>query len=152
MKKSSVFILLLSFILSIFIISFFGLQVRDEHMKRYFTKVEFINVEVIPDTDIKIIDIELNEDDGIGYFYITYGEYYHVVPEDATDSDGYEFVIISDVPTYEDEHGNELPLVEIHANKVMFYGECAVTVMLRTTDGSSLSDTLLIVCSYPTAI
>ena len=79
MKKSSIFILVITFIVSIFVISFFGLQVRDEHMKRYFTRAEFINTEVIdmPDgSKIKYVNVTINEEDGMGYFYITYGQYY----------------------------------------------------------------------------
>ena len=154
MKKSSIFILLVSFFLSIFLISFFGLAVSDEHMKRYFTKAEFINTEVAEfgGNKLKYINIEINSEDGLGYFYITYGEYYQVLPEDSTDSNGYEFVIISDIPTYIDDNGDEQPTIEIYKEKITFYTEGSATVMLRTTDGSDLHDTLLIVCSNSTAI
>lgn len=155
MKKSSIFILVITFIVSIFVISFFGLQVRDEHMKRYFTRAEFINTEVIdmPDgSKIKYVNVTINEEDGMGYFYITYGQYYIVAPEDSTDSDGYEFIITSEVPTFTDSQGKEQAYAEIYKEKVTFYHECAVNVMLRTTDGSGLSDTLLIVCDAPTGV
>ena len=149
MKKSSTFILILSFLLSIFMVSIFGLEIRDEHMKRYFKKVEIINTEVIESPDMgikeKLIYLQITPDD------LPYSHYidYVVLPEDVTDSDGYEFVITGglygDVVEY---GGEEHEYAEMTKNRVDFYHECDITVMLRTTDGSGKQDSVIIICEF----
>ena len=143
MKKSSVFILLLTFLLSIFLISFFGLQVRDEHMKRYFSKAEFINTEVMEFSgkQYKYLIHEFDPEHAPSVMYLEYV----VEPADVTDSDGYEFIIVGGNGTFIDNE-EEYPYAEINKDRVTFYHECDITVMLRTTDGSGLSDQVIIYC------
>ena len=143
MKKSSVFILFLTFLLSIFLISFFGLQVRDEQMKRYFTRCEFVNTQVMEfgGKEVKYLVHEFDPENAPSLMYLDYV----VEPEDSTDSEGYEFVIVGGNGTFiEDEV--EYPYAEINKDRVTFYHECDITVMLRTTDGSGLSDQVIIYC------
>ena len=64
MKKSVIFIIIVTFILSIFAISFYGGAVRDDQFKEYYDHVLFTDVESIeiPDMDpIKIQTIEFND-------------------------------------------------------------------------------------------
>lgn len=143
MKKSSIFILILTFLLSIFLISFYGLQVRDEHMKRYFTKAEFTNTEVMEfgGQQYKYLVHQFDPENAPSVLYLEY----IVTPEDVTESEGYEFVIVGGNATFIDG-GEEYPYAEINKDRVTFYHECDITVMLRTTDGSGLSDQVIIYC------
>lgn len=144
MKKSSIFILVVTFLLSIFLVSFYGLQIRDEHMKRYFTKAEILDAQVIEfeGEKLKYIIYDFDKQKAPSSLYIEYS----VTPEDVTDSEGYEFIITSGNGTFiEDEI--EYPFAEITKNRVTFYKACDITVMLRTTDGSGLSDSVIIFCN-----
>lgn len=164
MKKSSIFILLVTFIVSIFMISFYGGSIRNDQFKRYFDDAEILYFEQMKeDGTLQKIDIreesigkktlrysviELNQYDGIAQVYIKYS----VTPEDVTDSDGYEFVITSGNGTFDVvEHGETITYnyVDINKNEMTFRHECSIRLCLRTTDGSGIARYVTIICSAP---
>ena len=51
-----------------------------------------------------------------------------------------------------EEDGVEYPFAEIEKDRVTFYKACDITVMLRTTDGSGLSDSVIIFCNDVTDV
>ena len=152
MKKSIIFIILVTFVVSIFILSSFGTSSDTSQLKHYFQSVEIINVEVIDigTKKIKYVEVDFDEEFGETYYYIDY-----VINPDSTEvteQDAFEFVITSDVPTFDYDDGHEIiqkPCATIYKNVVTFYAECSVSVTLQTTDGSRLSDSVTIICSIP---
>ena len=152
MKKSAIFIILVTFVVSIFILSSFGTSSDSSQLKHYFETVEIINVEVIDlgSTKIKYVDIDFDVENGETYYYIDY--VINPDPEEVTEQDGFEFVITSEIPTFEYDTGSGIIQKEsatIYKNVVTFYAECSVSVTLQTTDGSRLSDSVTIICSIP---
>lgn len=135
MKKSSLLILIITFILSIFVLTFHGGAVNDDQMKTYFKKVEILDCKVIksPEGDItKLLYVDFDTTENIGYVYINY----RIEPEDATESTAYEFKAVE----------GDLDLVTINGNRVEFSAPGAVIVYLITKDNSNLSDSCWIVC------
>ena len=155
MKKSSLFLLLVVFFISIFIVSSLGTKTNSDQMKHYFQSVKIINCEELDDGNghiLKYIEVDFDQQTGDPYVYIDYE--LNPDPSDVTEQDAYEFVFASEVPTfdYEDPITHEIksqPYCSIYKNVVTFYHECAITVTLQTTDGSRLSDSVLIICSEP---
>ena len=155
MKKSSIFLLLVAFFISIFIISSLGTATSSEQMKHYFKSVRIINCEEIDMGNgqvLKYIEMDFDQQTGDPYVYIDYE--LNPDPSEVTEKDAFEFVFASEVPTfdYEDPITHETKTMEmcsIYKNVVTFYHECAITVTLQTTDGSRLHDSVLIICSAP---
>ncbi len=162
MKKSSIFILLVTFIASIFMISFYGAKIRNDQFKRYFDDVKIlyfeqmkedgslekieIQEEQVGKKTLRFADINLNQHDGLAQLYIKYT----VSPEDVTDSEGYEFVIVSGNKTFDvEEHGETITYnyVDINKNEMTFRHECSIRLCLQTTDGSGIKDYVQIICS-----
>ena len=156
MKKSSIFLLLLALIASIFYISFYGAQPRNDQFKSYLEYAEItgytlrgsdeeLPVEVYVDEDTgktyKEIYLPFDQQDGLPYLYISY----RVGPKEASEADAFEIKITSAVPQKEID-GEMRDLATLDHNIVTFYGPCWIRVVLHTIDGSELSDNVRIKC------
>jgi len=168
MKKASIFILIVMFLVSIFVINFYGLSIRTDHMKQYIHKLEITHLSLASDgtrldyewvgkgeNKRKVVKIDISERERPFGLYIEY----IINPEEGDFYDFLEFAIDSDVGTYQekDEYGNPFgpayPRAEISSstgvinrNLVTIYEECTFRVALRATDGSGQSDTINIWC------
>lgn len=169
MKKASVFIFIVVFLLSIFVINFYGLSVRTDHMKRYVNDVEITGVSLANDgtwidydwfgkgdNRRKVVKIDISKQEMPFGIYIEY----EIKPEDIG-YENFEFAIDSDVGTYPatiiDDEGHEvivdMPRATINSstglmnrNLITVYAECSFRVVLRSTDGSVQSDTINLWC------
>ena len=156
MKKSSIFLLLLALIASIFYVSFYGAQPRNDQFKTYLEYAEItgytlrggdeeIPVEIYTDEDTgdvyKEIYLPFDQQDGLPYLYINY----RVGPETATEYDAFELKIISQVPQGIID-GELRDKVTLYQNVLTFYAPCWVRIVLHTTDGTDLTDYVRIKC------
>lgn len=156
MKKSSIFLLLIALIASIFYVSFYGAQARNDQFKSYLTYAEItgytlrgsdeeLPVEIYTDDDThktyKEIYLPFDQQDGLPYLYISY----NVGPKEATNADAFELKITSQVPQALID-GEMRDLATLDHNIVTFYGPCWIRVVLHTIDGSELSDNVRIKC------
>lgn len=156
MKKTSIFLLLVMLIASVFFISFYAVQPRSDQFKSYLTYAEItgytlrgnneeIPVEVYYDDEskktYKEIYLPFDQQDGLPYLYISY----NVGPKEATNADAFELKITSQVPQALID-GEMRDLVTLDHNIVTFYGPCWVRVVLHTIDGSELTDNVRIKC------
>jgi len=135
MKKSSVLILIVTFILSIFLITFYGGASSDEHMKVYFNTVEILDYRPLPNGDgtyTKLIMVDFDTTESVGYTYINY----RISPEDATESTAYKFKAVD----------GDVDLVTINGNRVEFSAPGSAIIWLMTTDNSNLHDSCLVIC------
>ena len=146
MKKTSIFVIFVSFILSIFLISFYGLAIVDDHMKAYISSVEILSydVSIYEKTNQKIKNVSLDEETGIAQIYIDYSVKSNN-HEDASLYDYCEFTILSGNGEFELDNIT-YPYAEINKSRLTFYHQTAIKVMLSTTDGSNKTDFCLFVC------
>lgn len=169
MKKSVIFLILVAFVMSIFILSSYGTAAETSQLKKYFTDVTILTYDFGPEDgqEIKLLYLDYVVEDSQPYVYLDYS----TTPnqEDVTESDSVEFVFPAnftesetvDIDSMSEEERKDyieekntfyvkgVKKAYIYKNTVTFYGECAVMVMLRTKDGSSLYDQVMIICSTP---
>ena len=156
MKKSSILLLLLALIASVFYVSFYGAQARNDQFKSYLEYAEItsytlrgsdeelpVSVYVDEDTgkSYKEIYLPFDQQDGLPYLYINY----RVGPKEASEADAFEIKITSQVPQKEID-GEMRDLATLDHNIVTFYGPCWIRVMLHTIDGSEITDNVRIKC------
>lgn len=147
MKKSSTFLLIVAFIISIFFISSMGIAASNSHMKKYFTKVEITDCKVIKGAggDRKIASVQFDSD-GETIYEIKY----RLTPDpetgDVTEADAFEFRFDNDGGTHLDGEGNEQPNAILNKNIVTFLAKTTVVVRLQTLDGSNCYDRITIYC------
>ena len=169
MKKSAIFIILVAFVISIFVLSSFGTTASTTQLKSYFTSVEILNCEPLKGTSMKAMYVDFNAEEYQTSIYIEY----KLTPDqdEVTETDAFEFVFPENLKDQEeisamsdsekkqyekertilkDEDG--VKKAELQKNVITFYDEWTATVMLRTLDGSNLTDTVMIFCSIPMAI
>ena len=163
MKKSSLFVMLVLFIVSFFGITFFGLSVRDNQFRIRFDDAkitgfiradngEEIDYQVIlaGKTQIKLLVLDFPQEEGMLKLYIK--KQLTPDPSNVTDAEAFEFTIDErGNDEYVDENGNtrrpavisEQPKIgelTIRTHAIEFYKPCKITLRLRTTDGSSHTD------------
>lgn len=147
MKKSTIFTILIGFVLSIFLITYFGLKVRTDQFKEYLNYVSINECEVIEEEEIhyqlKYKEFTFVPDDETKNIYYMSAT---IKPEKLADEPGrYEYVITSGNGTFEVD-GITYNYADVYKNRITFNCPCAVTVTLRTLDGSGLSDSALFIC------
>lgn len=144
MKKSVIFIIIVTFILSIFAISFYGGAVRDDQFKEYYDHVLFTDVESIeiPDLDpikMQIIEFKPDQDDNAVFLHIDAAPQKY--DSEGRACDAYEFIITDGNGKFYDEATKkEYDYAVIERNLLRFNCACSVRVMVRATDGSGHSD------------
>ena len=164
MKKSSIFVIIVAFILSIFMISFYGLSVRTDHFTTYIRNVEITHCTVINDGSrvdyqwigkeenrrkVARVDFSIGQGGSVGLYLE-----YNVQPEDIP-SDQYEFEIIDGNETFEvieNEQPVEYHYADLIKNKLTINHVCSIKIVLRALDGSGKEDSLTIICRDYSAI
>ena len=158
MKKSSIFVIIVAFILSIFMISFYGLAVRTDHFTTYIRNVEITHCTVINDGSrldyqwvgkeenrrkVARLDYAIGEGGSIGLYLE------HTVEPETIKSDQYEFEIVDGNETFvviENEEPVEYYYAELIRNKLTINHPCSIKIVLRALDGSGKEDSLTIIC------
>ncbi|MCD8205210.1 MAG: hypothetical protein LUD29_01145 [Clostridia bacterium] len=140
MKKTSVFLIIVVFIMSVIVITFFGKSIAFGQFQVYMTSITITNDRGNNNT----ISVEFSD-------YTQNGEYtsvwlhYVVTPDDATYKEKVEYYLTGN--TYEDEEGNTKYIADVNSDgEVYFLEPGAVRAYVVTTDGSALSDDVLIIC------
>lgn len=140
MKKTSVFLIIVIFIMSVIVITFFGKSIAFGQFQVYITSITITNDRGNNNT----ISIEFNEDNKNGE-YTSVFLHYVVTPDDATYKEKVEYYLTGN--TYEDEKGNVQYIADVNPDgEVYFMEPGAVRAYVVTTDGSALSDDVLIIC------
>lgn len=154
MKKSSIFVLIVTFIISIFLINFYGLSVRTDHMKSYIKNVSMDSLTLINTGEsiefktagkIKYarVNFALAEEGSLSFFIE------HTIDPETAESDTYEFVILSgneEFEVIEDEEVRTYYYAELAKNKLVINHVCSLVIELRALDGSGRSDKVTIIC------
>ena len=158
MKKSSIFVIIVAFILSIFMISFYGLSVRTDHFTTYIKNVEITHCTVINNGSrldyqyigkgenrrkVARLDFAIGEGGSIGLYLE------HTIEPDTIPSDQYEFEIVDGNEKFVvivDEEPVEYYYAELVKNKLTINHPCSIKIVLRALDGSGKEDSLTIIC------
>ena len=143
MKKAVIILIGVVYVLSIFIVSFLGLEIAAFNKIVYVEKIEIIN-EVDGDackvSTEKPVCVKENSN-GDKYFVVKYDPFaeatvvhidWRVYPDNATNSD---VTLI-----YDEENTN----FTIKGNTIAFTGKCTTQVSVHSTDGSSKKATVTI--------
>ena len=145
MKKSTTFLLLVAFLISIFVISTIGVAAHNSHMKVYFQKAEITDCKTLKVAGgVRKYDRVVFDPDGETIYQIQYKLTPN--PEEVTERDGFEFIFDNDGGTHKDSHGDDQPNATLNKNIVTFLAETTVVVRLQTLDGSNQFDTITIIC------
>ncbi|MCD8206020.1 MAG: hypothetical protein LUD29_05350 [Clostridia bacterium] len=137
MKKASAFLIVIVLIMSVVVISFFGKSIAVGQYQTYFSDIWFTNEKDANNT----IYIEFDEAQGYGTVFLEY-EY---LPADVDYPDKVAFSLSND--TYTDENGETQYKAEfVRPGYLVFNMTGAVHAYIRTTDGSTKSDDVTVVC------
>lgn len=140
MRKSVLFAIGIIYLISIVVVTFFGLQPRMDQFKVYMTKIEITTYGRIIDGK-KYLNVRLNETEGFVSTIIDYD----YAPDNASNPGSVSFSIEGN--TYKDEDEAIITFATIsNSGELVFYEKGAVTITITTTDGSKLTDSVLVVC------
>lgn len=140
MRKSVLFFIGAIYIVSIVVVTFFGMQAKMDQFQIYMTNIEITSYDQLVNGN-KYLTINFNETEGYSSVFITY----KYAPNNATFPDRVKFSIVGN--TYEDENGETQYYAEISpAGELVFYSRKAVKISITTTDGSKLTDTVNVIC------
>ena len=147
MKKTSIFIILVTFLASIFLVSFFGAQVIDEQFKSYIRNVEITTFTAKKPSSGEKYYILTYEEGGDNFVSIDYEVTFS--REGVSEEGLIEFAIISGNSTFEqDGETYDKAVLQGRGNVLYFNAPCAVTVEIRSSskDGSGCSDRCQYIC------
>lgn len=140
MKKTVIFSIAIIYLISIIVVTFFGMQSRLDQFQVYMTKIEITSYEQVVNGN-KYTFVDFNDDEGYASMFIEYT----YAPDNASYPDKVSFSLSGN--TYVDENGETAYYAEVSPNgEVVFYSRKAIVLTIRTTDGSSLSDSVTIIC------
>ena len=154
MRKTSIFIVLISFLISIFLITFYGLTVRDEHMKVYVTNAEILTCDNLEQARKEGVEkrkrLSFDEETGSTQIFIDL----NIEPSATTESNAFELNFVTNETkqvgksyiNYIYVDGEKQPLAELLNSSLTFYRRGAVKIRLHTTDGSEIQDFCTFVC------
>jgi len=141
MKKSNIFIILIVFALSIVLISFFGLVIRNDQFKVYVETME-----------IDTTDLIIRSGDKVKYLdYEGPGTSYEIpvvfTPDNATDKTYQLFIDFDEVPDITEGDVTEKAVkIDKVTNEIIFLKPATVRVQVLSKDGSSKKDEIIIIC------
>lgn len=146
-KKPVLFVIAIVFVLSVVVINFFGLSLRNDQFKNYVNKIEFVSDDIreIKGDDGKTYKLLIVEYDGgaDGTQFIDLD--YKIYPSDNSVNPGVKWTVRSETDDNEDLSDKitvtELGMIEIYENAKG--GSYIVTI--KAIDGSNCSDTIRII-------
>ena len=140
MKKSVMFLIGIIYLVSIVIVTFFGMKIAIDQFKIYMTSIEITNYQRVIDGEKYII---LTFDDVQGYSSLFID--YETGPDSATEQEKISFRISGN--EYVDGEGNRSVYATVsQIGEVTFTRRGHVVVTILTEDGSHLSDSVNILC------
>ena len=140
MKKSVIFLIGVLYIISIIVVTFFGLQATIDQFQVYMNSISITSYDQIVN-DNKYLIVNFNDTEGYTSVFIEYD----YTPSNATHPDRVSFSLVSN--TYVDENGETAYYAQVSATgEVVFYARRTVKLVITTTDGSKLTDSLMIIC------
>lgn len=140
MKKSVVFLIGVIYVLSIVVVSFFGMQPAVDQFKVYMTDIEITNYTTIANGE-KYITLDYNEIEGITRVDLEYS----YSPDNASYPNSVKYTITGN--TYKDSKGDVVTFATVSSTgSVEFLEPGLVTVTITATDGSKVSDSVKIIC------
>lgn len=140
MKKSVLFLIGAIYIVSIVVVTFFGMKAKMDQFQIYMTNIEITTYDQIVNNN-KYLTVNYNETEGYTSVFISYS----YGPSDATFPDKVKFTLVGN--TYVDENGEKQYYAKISkTGELAFYERKAVKVTITTTDGSKLSDSVTVIC------
>lgn len=140
MKKSVIFLIGIIYIISIVVVTFFGLQPSIDQFQIYMNYISISNYDDIVRNQ-KYIYLEYDEIEGYSSVTIQYD----YGPTNASYPDRVRFSLSGNVKL--DEEGNEVIFATVNSyGEVVFSDTGTVRLTITTTDGSSLSDIVMIRC------
>ena len=140
MKKSVIFLIGVIYVLSIVVVSFFGMQPAVDQFKVYMTNIEITNYTTIANGE-KYITLDYNEIEGITRVDLEYS----YSPDNASYPNSVKYTITGN--TYKDSKGDVVTFATVSSTgSVEFLEPGIVTVTITATDGSKVSDSVKIIC------
>ena len=140
MKKSVIFLIGVIYVLSIVVVSFFGMQPAVDQFKVYMTNIERTNYTTIANGE-KYITLDYNEIEGITRVDLEYS----YSPDNASYPNSVKYTITGN--TYKDSKGDVVTFATVSSTgSVEFLEPGIVTVTITATDGSKVSDSVKIIC------
>ena len=141
MNKSVIFFIAVIYVVSIVVVTFFGLAINMDQFNVYMNKIEITSYDQIYNGD-KWLTIKSDEQDAVNNSVFVD---YITGPDNATHPEKISFTLSNN--TFTDSNGEVKVFAEVTANgEVVFYARRLVTLTIRTLDGSNLSDSLVINC------
>lgn len=142
MKKPVLFVIAIVFVLSIVIVNFFGIAVRNDQFKNYVQKVEIKSDDIEMLGNAKWLFVSLAEDEETISFFIETV----CTPANADDQNvSYTVIDINtDKPCVKDEHDPYNNTVVVNKNgEVVVYKKAignSYKIIVKTVDGSNVTD------------
>ncbi len=141
MKKSVIFLIAVIYLVSIVVVTFFGLQVSMDQFQVYMTSINITTYSQLVNEN-KYLIVDYDETEGYTSVFIEYD----YGPSNATYPDRVNFTLVDN--TYIDDNGETHYYAEVSPNgEVVFYSPKTVKLFINTTDGSKLTDSVIIICN-----
>ena len=139
MRKSVLFLLGVLYLVSVVVVTFFGIQARMDQFKVYITSLEITNEEVtLNSNNDKVVKLVFKQNEETVSFWVET----KVEPSNATNKQ-LEYIL-------SDSNGNpmsEEKVVVSDKGEVVFKMPCLTYLRVNTTDGSSLHESLILSCT-----
>lgn len=140
MKKSVILLIAVLYVVSIVVVTFFGMQISMDQFKVYMNKVEITNYTRIVGGK-KYLDIAFDDTEG----YVSVFVEYETGPDNATEPSKISFLLSGNI--FVEDDGTQTQVAEVTKNgEVVFSRRKTVLVTIFTTDGSQISDSMYIRC------
>lgn len=145
MKKSVFFIIGIVYLMSVVVVTFFGMKINIDQFTKLLTKIEITNYsEIIGNTKYIFFDFDELRENTVKIEY-TYA------PENADYPDKVSFYISENPdnikPSANQENPSMLPFMNM--NEVVFTAPGTATIVVRAQDGSGCSDMVTVICFPP---
>lgn len=140
MKKSVIFMITVIYLMSIFIVTLFGMKIRVDQFVIYMSDLQITNYDKIDKKGNKVAYIYIDDYEEYSTFQVKY-EY---KPENISYPDKIKFLIRDNVKVL---NGEEITIATItEFGKVAFTRNGSVQVKVYATDGSGKTDYITITC------
>ena len=147
MRKSVIFFISVIFLISVVVVSFFGLQSRMDQFKTYISDVEITSYDRVVGTQKYLFLDYVGPTDT--YTVVRY----KITPNEDSLLSSAEYVLTNN--TYIDENGDEIVFAQIDTFtgivefNTYLEDAHAVMVTVRATDGSNKEDSVIIILRLP---
>lgn len=146
MKKSVIFTIAIIYLMSIFIVTLFGMKIKVDQFEIYMSDLQITNYDKINKKGIKTktlyFDTETDE-------YISFFIEYEYKPENISYPEKVRFSLSGQVQIFANASGDpeEIEIATVNANgQVVFTHIGEVTAKVYATDGSGKSDIMILSC------